>query len=201
MTKRIVGFVCAGLLAGRFLVSPTLASGLIDKIGNIIVFLLCLLLFFVGLDIGLDDKVLDNVKAAGWRVVLFPFATAAGSLLGGIAGSFFLPLSVRDGMAVCAGLGWYSLAPVMLSSYSASISAIAFIHNLFRVMSATVLIPVVAKRIGAVECCCLPGGASMDICILIIEKAAGSNAAIYAFVHGAVLTVLIPIMVALVAGV
>ena len=114
--------------------------------------------------------------------------------------SLFLPRPARESMAVSAGFGWYTLAPVILSEYNAQVSAISFMYNVMREMLGIVLIPLVAKYIGYVECTSLPGAAAMDVCLPIVEKATAPNITIYSFVSGLILSISVPILVPLLVG-
>lgn len=51
---------------------------------NLIKFGLCLLLFFVGIDIGKNQSVFEQLKTLNKKVLLLPFITIIGSLLGGV---------------------------------------------------------------------------------------------------------------------
>lgn len=105
-----------------------------------------------------------------------------------------------EAMAVGSGFGWYTLAPLLLDPYSAEISAMSFMYNVFREMFGIILIPVVAKRIGYIECVSLPGAAAMDVCLPIVEKSAGADMVVYSFVTGTVLSASVPILVPLFIG-
>ena len=59
------------------------------------------------------------------------------------------------------------------------------------------LIPIVAKKIGYIETCSLPGAAAMDVCLPIVEKATDSQTAVYSFVMGVVLSIAVPVLVPL----
>ena len=97
-------------------------------------------------------------------------------------------------------MGWYTFAPVLLSDYSAQISAISFLHNVMRELFGLMLIPVVAKYIGYVEAVGLPGGAAMDVGVAVVDRVAGPNAAVYSFVAGLILSVCVPILVPFIIG-
>ena len=142
----------------------------------------------------------SSFKKVGPRVLVFPLAIVMGTLLAAFIVSFFLPITARESMAVSAGFGWYTFAPIILAEYSAEISALSFMHNVMRELLGIVLIPVVAKYVGFVECTSLPGGGAMDVCLPIVEKATAPNITIYSFITGVVLSISVPIMVPLMIG-
>lgn len=192
MTKLIIGFVTAGMLAGYFFIPDFF----IEEIsGNLLIVGLCVLLFFVGLDLGRAGTVVENFKKVGIRILAFPIASIIGCLGFAALASLILPMSAKDSVAVASGFGWYTLAPVIISDYSAELSAVAFLHNVMREMLGIILIPIVAKRLGFIEACSLPGAAAMDVCLPVLEKSTNSDTAIYAFVMGVVLSIAVPILV------
>lgn len=185
-----------GMLAGYFIVPPEF----IAVSGNVLIGGLCVLMFFVGMDLGISGTVVPNFKKVGWRVVVFPIMVILGTSAGTFIASLFLPISGKEAMAIGAGMGWYTFAPVLLSDYSAQISAISFLHNVMRELFGLMLIPVVAKYIGYVEAVGLPGGAAMDVGVAVVDRVAGANAAVYSFVAGLILSVCVPILVPFIIG-
>ena len=197
MTVCIVTSVAAGIAAG-YLILP---DSFIGITGSIIVVGLCLLLFFVGVDIGLEGTIIRSFREAGWRIVIFPFAVIAGTFIGAAAASLVLPVGLRDSLCVGAGFGWYTLAPAMLADYSLKVSALSFMHNVMMETIAILIIPTVARKVGYIECTSLPGAAAMDVCLPIVEGATRGDIAVYSFVTGAVLSVTVPVMVSFLAGI
>lgn len=193
MMKIIIGSVSAGVLAGLYLL-PKSWLGITD---SILVLGLCVLLFFVGIDIGMEGKALKNIKSVGIKILVFPLATILGTYVGAVVSTWFLPISALEALTVSSGFGWYSLAPVMIAEKSARLSAISFLHNVFREILGIVAIPFVAKYVGYIETTSLPGAAAMDVCLPIVEKSTSSTIAIYSFVSGLTLSIAVPIMVGL----
>ena len=196
MTKGILISVVLGVLAGGWI----LPEALLEASGNLLIVGLCLLLFFVGVDLGREGTVVASFKKVGPRVLVFPIAIVMGTLLAAFMVSLFLPITARESMAVSAGFGWYTLAPIILAEYSTEISALSFLYNVMRELLGIILIPVVAKYVGFVECTSLPGAAAMDVCLPIVEKATAPNITIYSFITGVVLSISVPIMVPLMIG-
>ena len=190
-TKWIVLAVVAGMALGYFLVPDSL----MDLCGTVIDWGLYLLLLMVGLDMGRQGTIVSDIRAAGFKTVLVPIAVAVGTLGFAALGSLFLPLGVKDSMASTAGFSWYSLAPTLLQSYSLTISAVAFLSNVMREIFAIVLIPLVAKRVGYVECAALAGAAAMDSLLPVVVGATHERITIYSFVSGVMLSMAVPILI------
>lgn len=200
MTIIIVVAVFAGMLVG-YIASKTLIKDFVsyDNFMGILIKLgLCVLLLFVGVDLGMDGTVIEHFKRVGIRVLAIPVAVVLGSLIGAGVCSILLPLSLKESLAIGAGLGWYSLAPgIILESGFAVASAISFIHNVLRELVSLVFVPIIAKKIGFVETVALPGAAAMDVCLPIVEKSTRSEIAVFSFVSGVVLSAAVPILVPL----
>ena len=196
MTICIIVSVAAGILAGYFL----LPRWFTDLAGTLIVIGLCILLIFVGMDIGVEGTIVQNFKRAGWRILVFPFIIMIGTYAGALLSSLILPINVIEALCVGSGFGWYTLAPAMLADVSARLSAMSFMHNVMREVTGIILIPVVANRIGYIETVSLPGAAAMDVCLPIVERATSGNIVIYSFLSGVVLSIAVPVMVGFMMG-
>ena len=191
MTKWIIAAVAAGIALGHFLIPPSWIS----LCGPLITIGLCLILFLVGVDMGRQGGVWRDIKEAGLRVLLIPAAVAVGTLAASAAAGLLLPLSVKDAMAASAGLGWYSLAPMLLADYSPTVSAVAFLSNVIREVLSIILIPLVARRLGFIECVALPGAAAMDTVLPVVVKSTHDRITIYSFVSGVILSFAVPVLV------
>ncbi len=187
----IVGAVILGMLAGRFLLPPSVSA----YCGTVIDFGLYLLLFLVGLDMGKQGGVGEAIRQAGFGVLLVPLGVVIGTFAGAALAGVFLPMSIKDTIAASAGFGWYSLAPTLLEKYSLSVSAVAFLSNVMREIFAIVAIPVVARKVGFVECVSLPGAAAMDTVLPVVVGATSERITIYSFVSGVILSLAVPILV------
>ncbi len=197
LTKWIVIAVAAGMGIGYFVFSgcSTAWCGTIIDVG------LYILLFLVGTDMGQQGHVLQDIKDAGFRVLLVPGAVVLGTLLFSFAASFLLPLRIKEAVAASAGFGWYSLAPTLLAPFSLSLSAIAFLSNVLREIFSIVAIPFVARSIGYLECVSLPGAAAMDTVLPVIVGATHERITVYAFISGLILSLLVPVLVPLIIAV
>lgn len=196
-TVWITGTVAAGLLAGRFVLPPQVSA----LCGYGIDWGLYLLLFFAGLDMGRKGTILDDVRQVGWRALGVPLAGAVGTLAAAALAAPLLPFSVKDSVTAAAGFSWYSLAPNLLASYNLSLSAMCFLSCVMREVFSVLAMPLVARRVGYVECVTLPGAAAMDSMLPVILRATNQRTGIYAIVSGVCLTCLVPVLVpALVAA-
>ena len=191
LTVLIVVTVSAGMLAGAFLLprSVTAHCGAVINLG------LYLLLFLVGLDMGRQGNMLQEVRAAGFRVLLVPMAVIFGTFALTALAGLFLPLNPKDCVAASAGFGWYSLAPTLLAPYSLSVSATAFLSNIMHELFSIVAVPVVAKKLGYIEAVALPGATAMDTVLPVVVSATCDRMAIYSFASGVILSLSVPVFI------
>ena len=200
MTLFIVITVTIGMILGYIVVQNNIMDyELFDGIaGNIIRLGLCALLFLVGLDLGRENTFFEDVKSAGIKIMLIPAAVCVGTLIASALCSLFIPITLKQALAVGSGLGWYSLAPVMIMEKGyVTVSAISFMHNVFRELLALLFMPVVAKKIGYIEVVGMPGSGAGDVCLPFIVKSTRSGIILYAFVTGITLSMCVPILVPL----
>ena len=193
MNAGIIAAVASGIAIGLFL----FPENLVQYIGTIIELGLCALLFFVGIDIGRNKDIINQIKACGFRILIIPVMIALGSITGSIAGGFLLGLPFNESGAIGAGMGWYSLSAIILSDYSAETGAVAFITNVCREIFALMTIPFIAKYIGRLESIAPAGATAMDTSLPIIAGSTDSRTAVVSFITGVVLSLLVPVMVPL----
>ena len=190
-TKWIVLAVVLGMLAGYFVIPDSIVA----HCGTVIDFGLYLLLFLVGMDMGKQGTMLADIKAAGFKVLLVPAAGIVGTFLFAALAGLVLPLTVKDSVAASAGFGWYSLAPTLLQSYSLSVSAVAFLSNVMREIFSIIAVPVIAKKVGYVECVALAGATAMDTLLPVVVGSTHDRIAIYSFTSGVILSLAVPVLV------
>lgn len=193
MSLSILITVALGILAGLFVFPDALAQ----HIGTIIDLGLCLLLFFVGIDIGRNKDIINQIKSNGYKILLIPLSVALGSIAGSILGGLALGLPLNESSAIGAGFGWYTLSAIVLAKYSVQTSALAFITNVCREIIALISIPYIAKHLGKLEAIAPAGATAMDTSLPVISRSTDSNTAVISFITGAVLSTLVPIMVPL----
>ncbi len=199
----IGGLVAIGMAVGYFLIYKrySVQDAFLEMTDPVITVLLIILLAFVGFSLGLDGSVFGNIKKAGSRVFLFPLATVAGTILGGVVYGLISSLTVREGVAVAAGFGWYTYAPNIIGQAGYPVaSAISFLHNVIREVVGIIGIPFFATKIGYIEATAVPGIASMDVCMPIIEKYARKDTVVYGFATGLLMCILVPLIVPLAIG-
>jgi len=195
MTKKILAVLIAGILAGLFVMPEVVyhKTGLLMDIG------LCLLLFFVGIDLGSNKEIFKNLKKVGFKI---PAATIIGSLTGGMVCSIIFNINIFGALAVASGMSWYTLSAIIITPISSELGAVAFLSNVFREILAFISIPLIAKRLGYLETIAAGAAISMDTGLPLITKNTNQEVALISFISGVILslsvTVLVPIFVGLI---
>lgn len=190
MSLMILVTLLVGIFAGMFLDIGN--SMMIDHISTV---MLGLLIFSVGIDIGLNKQVFGEIKKMGFKILIIPFGVAIGSLLGGLFLSLFLAEPAKECLAISSGLGWYSLSGIMITDAgNPTGGTISFLSNVLREILTFISVPFIAKYLNF-YCAIAPGGATaMDTTLAIISRNTNSKIAIIAFVSGLTLTMIIPIL-------
>ena len=192
MTYIIILSVIVGILSGLYIIPHSLFS-ILDRVTT---YALAALLFGVGVDIGKNKEIFIQLKNLGWQILALPFVIAIGSILGAVIMGFFIGLAGNESAAVGAGFGWYSLSAVIISKvYSVELGSLAFLSNVFRELITIMILPFVVKYMGRVTCIAPGGATTMDVTLPVIKETAGEETVIPAFVSGAVLSILVPILV------
>lgn len=194
MTLRILLAVVIGALMGKFI----LPQGTLQYTDLIIDMGLMLLLFFVGIDIGLNRSVFGRIKAIGLRILYIPTAIILGSIAGSAVAGMLLGMPFNEAGAVGAGLGWYTLSSILVANYSSQLSAMAFIANVTRELMAFMIIPIIAKKLGFLEAIAPAGATAMDTGLPIVSRSTDPETAIIAFVSGVICTASVPVLVPLI---
>ena len=198
MTRNILIALVLGIVSGLFVMPDAVYenTGLLLDIG------LCLLLFFVGIDLGSNKDIFKNLKNVGFKILIVPAATILGSLTGGIVCSLIFNMDLFGSLAIASGLSWYTLSAIIITPISAELGTVAFLSNVFREVMAFIAIPFIAKRIGYLETIAAGAAISMDTGLPMVTKNTNQEVAVISFISGVILslavTVLVPIFVGLI---
>ena len=161
--------------------------------------ILFLLLFFVGIQIGAKGNILKATRSVGLKIMWVPLATTVGTFAGAIVVSFFLnSRSLTDCLSVGAGFGYYSLSSILITEYrGAELGTIALLANIIREFFVLLLAPWMVNYFGKLAPICAGGATTMDVTLPIISKYSGSDFVIIALFHGIVIDFSVPLWVGL----
>ena len=167
-----------------------------DWIGDVVIGMLCLLVFFAGMDVGQNWTMMRELMRKGHQVIMVPVMVTIGSLLGGLIASFLVGMNPWDVMAVAAAVGWYSLSgPMITNMASVDLGTVAFMSNLMREIFSFALIPIVARYVGHLAAIGPGGATTIDSTLPIISRFTSPQNAMIAFFSGFALTAVPPIVI------
>jgi len=185
----ILLFFSIGLIAGIF----GLNFGF-EKIDDLSLYALYMLMFFVGIGVGADQRVWDTLKKINLRIITVPVIVIVGTISGTFICSLFLrDITSLDAMAIGCGFGYYSLSSILISKIrNETIGVIALIANISREIFTLIATPLLVKYFGQIAPIASAGATSMDTTLPIITKYSGKDYALISLFSGVVLTVLVP---------
>jgi len=181
----VLGFLL-GLMQWHWLTYATQASE----------YALLLLLLLVGIQLRGSGMTLRQIliNRRGLMVALVVLLT---SLLAGAIAAGFLGLPLKTGLAMASGFGWYSLSSILVTdAYGPVIGSATFFNDLIRELLAIMLIPALIQRhrSSALGLC---GATSMDFTLPVLQRSGGLEIVPAAIVHGFILSLLAPVLIAL----
>ena len=156
---------------------------------------LIFLLFLIGIQLRNNGMTLRQI-VLNRRGMIVAVVVMVSSLLGGIINAFILDLPLKTGLAMASGFGWYSLSGILLTeSYGPVIGSAAFFNDLARELLAIMLIPGLVRRSRSTALG-LCGATSMDFTLPVLQRSGGVEIVPAAIVHGFILSLLVPILMA-----
>ncbi|EOI3556888.1 lysine exporter LysO family protein [Cronobacter dublinensis] len=184
----VLGFVL-GLTGLAFLKHATAASE----------YTLIFLLFLIGIQLRNNGMTLRQI-VLNRRGMMVAVVVLGSSLIAGVVNALLLGLPLRAGLAMASGFGWYSLSGILMTeAYGPVIGSAAFFNDLGRELIAIMLIPTLVRqsRSTALGIC---GATSMDFTLPVLQRSGGLELVPAAIVHGFILSLLVPLLMALFAA-
>ncbi|MDA3133010.1 MULTISPECIES: lysine exporter LysO family protein [Enterobacteriaceae] len=184
----VLGFAL-GLTGMNFLIHATEASE----------YTLIFLLFLIGIQLRNNGMTLRQI-VLNRRGMIVAVLVVGSSLVGGVINAFILDLPIRTGLAMASGFGWYSLSGILMTeSYGPVIGSATFFNDLARELVAIMLIPGLVRRSrsAALGLC---GATSMDFTLPVLQRSGGLEMVPAAIVHGFILSLLVPLLMAFFAA-
>lgn len=188
----LLAFVC-GVFFARFGLGPDFL-----KMPETSLYALWLLMFLVGLSLGLDRRLGRIFRTLRPSILFLPLGTTIGTFAGATLAAFVLALSVADCLAVGAGFGYYSLSSVFITQYrGAELGAVALVANILRELFTLLFAPLIVRFAGAAPLIASGGCTTMDTTLPVIARYAGPDWILPAIVHAIILDFSVPFWVTL----
>lgn len=189
----LVGGVLYGLSGLEFPLL-TLLTGHSDLV-------LYLLMFLVGISIGLHEGILAKIKQYHIKAFLIPIGIIAGSLVGGAVCAPLLGFSIGESTMVVSGLGWYSLAGVTVGNLAgAQLGSIAFLSNLMREIFSFFVIPPISRRLNYYTCIAPAAATSEDTTLSMMIRFTDEETVVLSVFNGVVCSAAVPPLISLCAA-
>ena len=188
----ILSFFATGLLLGIFRFFP---QDILNY--NLSFYVLCALMFSVGISIGNDPSAFGQFRNLNPRLIFLPLMTIVGTWLGVIAVSFFLKnRTMADCLAVGSGFGYYSLSSILITQCKgAELGTIALLANILREVLTLLLAPWMVRYFGKLAPICAGGATTMDTTFPIIVRTSGKDYAIVSIYQGFIMDFTVPFLV------
>ena len=182
----------SGVVTGLF---GNLSPAIMDS--DLTLWVLYLLIFFVGISIGGDSTTFSVLKKSNVRIVLIPISIAAGSLGGAaVAGLFLEDITLKDAMAIGSGLGYYSISSIYITEMRGEVlGTVGLLSNILREIFTLLSAPLLVAWFGRTAPIASAGATAMDTTLPIITMNSGKRYAIIALFSGVVLTIAVPVLV------
>lgn len=188
----IISFFIAGVLLSRF----DLLHGLFYAT-DYTIYILYVLMFFVGIGVGNDSAVFSGIKRYGYKIFLLPIATILGTLIGcAIIGAVWGGRSITECMAVGSGFGYYSLSTIFITQLKgAELGTVALLSNLIRELITLLFAPLLVMLFGRLAPISAGGATTMDTTLPIITRYSGKEFVVISILHGFMVDFSVPFLV------
>ena len=188
----ILSFFATGLLLG---ISRIFPAEWVQS--NLSFYVLCLLMFSVGISIGQDRNAFRQFRSLSPRMLFLPVMTVFGTYLGVmVVGLFFRERTLTEYLAVGSGFGYYSLSSILITQYKGvELGTIALLANIFREILTLLLAPWMVKYFGKLALISAGGATTMDTTFPLIVRNSGKEYSIVSIYHGFVMDFSVPFLV------
>lgn len=163
------------------------------------------LMLQVGIGIGSNRSLQQELKKLSPKMLLVPAATITGTLAFSAAASLLLSQwSVFDCMAVGSGFAYYSLSSILITQFkepsiglqlATELGTIALLSNIIREMMSLVGAPLICKYFGQLAPISAAGVNSMDVLLPSITRCSGKEVMPIAIFHGILIDLSVPFFV------
>ncbi len=204
-------------MKGSIMILSAFAAGLLLAVFGIIPnefdfsaiskYILYLLMFLVGMSLGLDKTLIQTIKSQPARMLLLPLSTFAGTFAGALLAWGILELAtiwggkgmvLADTLSVSAGFGYYSLSSILLNeARGAEIGTMALAANIIRELATIAFAPLMVRRFGPLAPISSGGATTMDTTLPVIQRYSGNGYVPLSIFHGVVVDFSVPVFLTL----
>lgn len=181
----------SGVFCGKYVFTDAVIQ-FFSQYSDIVLYLL---MFSVGISVGMNKSVFGKIRQYHIKIFLIPIGIIAGTIIGGVVCSILLGDGIGDSMAIVSGLGWYSLSGVLVTSMiNAQMGSIAFLSSLLREIISFLTIPWIAKHLNHYAAIAPAAATSEDTTLPVIMKYTSEEIAVLAVFNGVFCSLMVPVL-------
>lgn len=182
-----------GIACGMAGLDNTLLIEMITSNKDLILYIL---MFLVGISIGLNRGIVSKIKEYHIKIFVIPAGIIIGSLAGGIVSGLITGLPLNQSAATAAGMGWYSLSGVAIGNLAgAQAGSIAFLSNLLREIFSFFSIPWISKKLNYYTCIAPAGATSEDTTLPMMIRCTNGETVVLSVFNGVICSAAVPFLI------
>ena len=182
-----------GIACGMAGLDNTLLIEMITSNKDLILYIL---MFLVGISIGLNRGIVSKIKEYHIKIFVIPAGIIIGSLAGGIVSGLITGLPLNQSAATAAGMGWYSLSGVTIGNLAgAQAGSIAFLSNLLREIFSFFSIPWISKNLNYYTCIAPAGATSEDTTLPMMIRCTNGETVVLSVFNGVICSAAVPFLI------
>lgn len=187
-----IGCLALGTACGLWWFSPELSALFTGNSERT----LWLLMFLVGISVGLNKSVFQKVKEYHLRVLIIPLSITAASVAAGFLCTPITGMPLAESVCITSGMGWYSLTGIMLTDLAgAEVGAVAFLGNLMREMLSFLVIPWIARHMNHYTAIAPAGATSEDTTLSMLVRYTREEIVVLAVFNGVLCSAVVPLLI------
>lgn len=192
----MIGMAVGALALGMAYGLSGLALAPVDLLAERSDLVLYALMLCVGVSVGGSRGLLGKLRQYHVRVLVIPAGIVAGSVAGGLLCAPLAGMTLPEGAAVASGLGWYSLAGVMMTEIAgAQVGSVTFLANLLREIVSFFCIPWIARHLNYPTCIAPAGATSEDTTLPMLIRCTNGETVVLSVLNGVICSALVPVLI------
>lgn len=186
-------YIICGIMLGFIIKIPLLHLGLIVNL------ILLAIMFIIGIQLR-EQSISLKAALINKTGIITALLILLSSNIAGLFAAKLMDLSFNLGLVLSSGFGWYTLSGILAGQLiNPQIGAAAFFIDFFREIMAIILIPLFAK-VNPLFCIGYSGSTALDFTLPIIKVNLGEEFVPLAISSGMILTISVPIIIPVFAG-
>lgn len=159
---------------------------------------LYLLMFSVGISVGMYRGLAAKIRQYHLRIFLIPAGIMLGSVAGGVLCALLLHMPWNYGAAIAGGMGWYSLAGATIGRLAgAEMGSVAFLSNLMREIFSYLIIPCIALKLNYYTSIAPAGAISEDTTLPMMLKYTNEETVVLSVLNGMICSLFVPVIISI----